>query len=78
MGGAEVIYNFARDGFAEDNPKAAQLLQNLVLDDENLASLENVMFSDENYGGENLEEAVAEWLEDNPDFAEDWKAGKLS
>lgn len=77
MGGAENILNFSRSGFSGDNPYVAQLLKNLVIDDEHLSSLENVMFSDENYGGENLDAAVAEWSEKNPDFIEDWKKGEL-
>ena len=77
MGGAENIYNFSRTGFSDDNPYVAQLLQNLVLDDEHLASLENVMFSDDNYGGENLDKAAAEWAGDNSDFIDEWKAGAL-
>ncbi|WP_029089252.1 glycine betaine ABC transporter substrate-binding protein [Brevibacterium album] len=78
MGAAEVIYNFATAGFGEEHPEVSQLLKNLVISDENLASVENVMFSDENYGGENLDEAVAEWVADNPEFIEDWKAGALT
>ncbi|WP_029088460.1 glycine betaine ABC transporter substrate-binding protein [Brevibacterium album] len=78
MGEAEIIYNFARTGFGEDNPQVTQLLKNLVLDDEHLASLENVMFSEENYGGEDLEEAVAEWAGENQQFVDDWKAGALA
>ncbi|MEJ6550612.1 glycine betaine ABC transporter substrate-binding protein [Corynebacterium sp. USCH3] len=78
MGGAENIYNFSRTGFSDDNPYVSQLLKNLVLDDEHLSSLENVMFSEENYNGENMDEAVAEWLDDNPDFVDDWKSGSLS
>ncbi|GAA4509181.1 glycine betaine ABC transporter substrate-binding protein [Brevibacterium yomogidense] len=77
MGEAEVIYNFARPGFADDNPQVTQLLKNLVIDDDNLASLENVMFSDDNYGGEDLDGAVDEWVGDNQEFVDDWKAGAL-
>lgn len=77
MGEAETILNFARPGFAEDNPQVTQLLKNLVIDDDNLASLENVMFSDENFGGEDLDGAVEEWVGDNGQFVEDWKAGAL-
>ena len=77
MGDAEVIYNFARPGFSDDNPGATQLLKNLVIDDENLSSLENVMFSEDNYGGEDLDGAVEEWVGDNESFVEDWKAGAL-
>ena len=35
------------------------------------------MFSDDNYGGENLDKAAAEWAKDNPEFIEEWKAGAL-
>lgn len=77
MGEAETIFNFARPGFAEDNPQVTQLLKNLVIDDENLASLENVMFSDEHFGGEDLDGAVDEWVGDNQQFVDDWKAGAL-
>lgn len=78
MGGAEVIYNFTTAGFGDEHPYVEQLLKNLVLNDETLSSLENVMFSDENYGGDNQEQAIEEWLGDNPDFVENWKAGKLA
>lgn len=78
MGDAEIIYNFSRDGFSEDNPYAAQLLNNLVLDDEHLASLQNLMMSDEHYGGNDHDAAVAEWLGENPDFVDQWKAGQLA
>ncbi|MDN5723383.1 MAG: glycine betaine ABC transporter substrate-binding protein [Corynebacterium sp.] len=77
MGEEEIIYNFSRSGFSDDNPYVSQLLKNLVINDENLSSLENVMFSEDNYGGENLDDAVAEWVEDNPEFVEDWRAGQL-
>ena len=36
------------------------------------------MFSDENYGGEDLDAAVDEWIGDNQEFVDDWKAGALS
>ncbi|GAA2096260.1 MULTISPECIES: glycine betaine ABC transporter substrate-binding protein [Brevibacterium] len=78
MGDAELIYSFARSGFSEENPEVFQLVKNFVFDDEHLASLENIMFSDEHYGGEDPEEAVAEWVEDNQDFVDDWKAGALA
>ncbi|GAA4517926.1 glycine betaine ABC transporter substrate-binding protein [Brevibacterium yomogidense] len=78
MGAGEVVYNFAYSGFGEDHPQVAQLLKNLVITDENLASLENTMFSEDNYAGENLDKAVAEWVEDNDTFVDDWKAGALA
>jgi glycine betaine/proline transport system substrate-binding protein len=77
MGGAENIINFSRSGLGDDKPYVSQLLQNLAIDDEHLQSLENVMFSDDNYGGENLDKAVDEWAKTNKDFFDDWKAGAL-
>ena len=77
MGEAEVIYNFTTAGFGESHPYATQLLKNLHLDDETLSSLENVMFSDEAYGGENLDKAAAEWIGENQEFIDNWKAGSL-
>ena len=78
MGEAELIYNFSRTGFGEEHPKAAQLLKNLVIDDEALSSLENVMFSEENYNGEDLDGAVEEWAGDNAEFFENWKSGSMA
>ncbi|GAB3045418.1 glycine betaine ABC transporter substrate-binding protein [Sediminivirga luteola] len=77
LGETEVIWNFSRGGFTEDDPYAAQLLNNLVLDDDQLASLQNLMMSDEHYGGEDHDAAVAEWLEDNPEYADQLRAGEL-
>lgn len=78
MGEAENILNFSRLGFGESNPYVAQLLQNFVMDDEHLASLENIMFSSEHYGGKNLDAAVLEWAKNNPTFFDDWKSGVLA
>ncbi|WP_349826779.1 glycine betaine ABC transporter substrate-binding protein [Brevibacterium litoralis] len=78
MGGAEGIWNFSRTGFTEENPYVSQLLNNLVIDDEHLASLENVMFSEENYNGEDNDAAVEEWVADNADFVDDLRAGALA
>ena len=77
MGGKEFVYSFARSGFGKDFPKASQLVKNLVLSDENLASLENVMFGDDNFAGKDNDAAVAQWLSENPEFADQLKTGKL-
>lgn len=77
MGGTETILNAGRPGFAEDNPKAAQIARNLVLGDEELADLENLMMSDEHFGGDDHDAAVAQWLEQNPGFVDRLKAGEL-
>ncbi|WP_228389214.1 glycine betaine ABC transporter substrate-binding protein [Cumulibacter manganitolerans] len=77
MGGKEIIYSFATKGYEKKNPKAAQLVKNLVLDDEKLSSLENMMFGEDNFAGKDNDAAVQKWLSENPDFAGQLKAGKL-
>lgn len=75
MGDAEIISSAARSGFSEENPKAAQIVKNLALDDEQLSTLEELMMN--KFGGSNHDEAVAEWLKENPDFAEKLVKGEL-
>lgn len=75
MGDAEIISSAARSGFSEENPKAAQIVKNLALDDEQLSTLEELMMN--KYDGSNHDEAVAEWLKENPDFAEKLVKGEL-
>lgn len=77
MGGKEIVYSFATKGYEKEHPKVAQLVKNLVLDDETLASLENVMFGDDQFAGKDNDAAVAQWLQENPDFADQLKTGKL-
>lgn len=77
LGGQELIFSFARQGFYEDYPNVAQLVRNFKMTDEELASLENLMYSEENYAGEDHPAAVAEWIESNPDWVEALKAGEL-
>lgn len=77
MGGAEIISSAGSNDFAEKSPKAAQIVKNLVMNDEQLAELENFMMSDEHQGGRNHDAAVKQWLAQNPDFAEQLKTGKL-
>ncbi|MDO4413311.1 glycine betaine ABC transporter substrate-binding protein [Cutibacterium sp.] len=78
MGEAEVLYSFGRPGFEKDHPKAAQLVRNMVFDDDTLSSLENTMFSSENYGGENQEKAVTEWTSNNKEWVDKLKSGELA
>ncbi|MFC5998717.1 glycine betaine ABC transporter substrate-binding protein [Quadrisphaera sp. GCM10027208] len=77
MGEAEFIYSFGRGDIEEEMPNVAQLVRNFVFTDEQLAELENLMFSEEHYAGEDHEAAVAEWLEANPEFVDQLKAGEL-
>lgn len=78
LGENEIIYNFGNNDSIEEYPYVGQMLKNFVFPDEDLASLENVMFSSEHFNGENHDEAVTEWLKDNPDFADKLRKGELT
>ncbi|MDO5682135.1 MAG: glycine betaine ABC transporter substrate-binding protein [Propionibacteriaceae bacterium] len=77
MGGVEIISSAGSKDFAEKSPKAAQIVKNLALDDAQLAELEDYMMSPEHHGGKNHDAAVAQWLEQHPDFAEELVKGDL-
>ncbi|WP_188037390.1 glycine betaine ABC transporter substrate-binding protein [Actinotalea sp. JY-7885] len=66
LGEAERIESVGRTGFAEDFPQLAAWLAEFTLTDEQLFSLENIMFNE--LGGKDNEAAVERWLEENPDF----------
>ncbi|PFG32550.1 glycine betaine ABC transporter substrate-binding protein [Sanguibacter antarcticus] len=72
MGEAEEINSVGRTGFAEDYPTLASWIGAFTLTDEQLFSLENIMFN-ENEGNDN-EGSVTEWLDANPTFVDDLKA----
>lgn len=75
MGDVEIISSAARSGFSEDNPKAAQIVKNLALNDEQLSSLEALMM--DKYDGSNHDQAVQDWLQENPEFADQLIQGEL-
>ncbi len=75
LGDPEEIHAFARTGFSEDFPQVAEWVGNFKLTDDQLSSLEKIMFF-ENEGEEN-EASVEQWLKDNPDFVAALKAGTL-
>jgi glycine betaine/proline transport system substrate-binding protein len=72
LGDAEEIHSFARAGFSEDCAAVADMIGNFTLSDEQLGSLENLMFNENE--GEDHEAAVDQWLEKNPEFVETLKA----
>lgn len=72
MGQAEEINTVGRTGFKEDFPEVASWIEAFTLTDEQLFSLENIMFN-ENEGNKN-EESVQQWLDENPTFIDDLKA----
>ena len=72
MGETEEIHTVTRTGFADDFPDVAALFSAFTLTDDQLFSLENIMFNENE--GEKNEESVRQWLDDNPDFVDDLKA----
>ena len=66
MGEAEEIKTMGRSGFAKANPDIAEWIKKFTLTDEQLFSLENIMFNE--MGGKDNDAAVAQWVEENPDF----------
>ncbi|MFI2103385.1 glycine betaine ABC transporter substrate-binding protein [Isoptericola sp. NPDC019693] len=73
LGGAEEIHNWGTKDFSERYPQASSWFQAFEMDDEQLFSLENLMFNDPAYA-DDPEGAVDAWLEQNPDFFDDLKA----
>ncbi|SDC92906.1 glycine betaine/proline transport system substrate-binding protein [Geodermatophilus telluris] len=66
-GEPENLHVLAREGFTEDQPEVAAMLENFTLTDEEFGSLENMVVNDFGEGEE--AKAVAAWLEENPDYA---------
>lgn len=65
-GEPENLHVLAREGFSEDQPEVAAMLENFTLTDEQFGTLENMVVNDFGEGEE--EQAVAAWLEQNPDY----------
>lgn len=78
FGEPEKLFQVTNNEFAESHPFIVQVLQNMAMNEERTASLMYLMASPDEYDNENPEEAVAEWVADNPDFIEEWKAGELT
>jgi glycine betaine/proline transport system substrate-binding protein len=72
LGGAEKIEMVGRTDFGKDYPQLTAWLAKFTLTDEQLFSLENLMFN-ENKGKDN-EGSATKWLADNPAFVTDLKA----
>ena len=73
MGDAEQIYSVGRDGFSDDYPTLSSWIEGFTLDDDQLFSLENLMF---NSGDDtDPDDAARTWLDDNPEFVDDLMAG---
>ena len=65
-GEPENLHVLAREGFSADQPEVTALLENFKLDDEQFSSLESMVVNDFGEGEE--AQAVAAWLEENPDY----------
>lgn len=72
LGEAEEINSVGRENFAKDYPTAASWIGAFKLTDEQLFSLENIMFNENN--GSDPDASAKEWLEQNPTFVDDLKA----
>lgn len=72
LGEAEEINSVGREDFAKDYPTAASWIGAFELTDEQLFSLENIMFNEND--GSDPDASAKEWLEQNPTFVDDLKA----
>ncbi len=71
LGEAEQIHTFGSGDFEERYPTLTKLVGAFTLTDEQLFSLENMMFNSDEHADE--KSAVAAWLEANPTFVDDLK-----
>lgn len=65
-GEPEDLHVLAHDGFSEDSPEIAAMLENFTLTEEEFGTLENMIVNDFGEGEEEM--AVAAWLEENPEY----------
>ncbi|QIK84622.1 glycine betaine ABC transporter substrate-binding protein [Sanguibacter sp. HDW7] len=72
LGDAEEIHTVARSGFSAAQPDVAALVKAFELSDDQLTSLENVMFNEDE--GKDPDTSVRTWLAANPTFVEDLRA----
>jgi len=72
LGKAEKIEMVGRTGFGKDYPELASWLANFTLTNDQLFSLENLMFNEN--GGKDNEASATKWLADNPELVPALKA----
>jgi glycine betaine/proline transport system substrate-binding protein len=65
LGEAEALHVLAHKGFSDEFPEVAEMLSDFKLDDEQYGTLEDMVVNE--YGQGKEEQAVAAWLEENPD-----------
>ncbi|WP_454084877.1 glycine betaine ABC transporter substrate-binding protein [Georgenia sp. Marseille-Q6866] len=68
LGEPDDIYAYGNADFAETYPDVAEWIAGFQLDDEQLHSLENIMFNEMN--GEDNDAAVDQWVEENQEFVD--------
>ncbi|ACQ79485.1 Substrate-binding region of ABC-type glycine betaine transport system [Beutenbergia cavernae DSM 12333] len=72
LGESESIHTFGSADFEERYPTLTTWIGAFTMTDEQLFSLENMMFNSDEYASE--ADAVDAWLEENPTFVDDLKA----
>lgn len=72
FGEPEDLHVLAREGFSEDQPEVAEMMANFTLTEEEFGTIEGMIVNDYEQGEE--EEAVAAFLEENPEIAEELAA----
>ncbi|MBD8063077.1 glycine betaine ABC transporter substrate-binding protein [Oceanitalea stevensii] len=68
LGEPDDIYAYGNADFAATYPDVAEWIAGFQLDDEQLHSLENIMFNEMN--GEDNDAAVDQWVEENQEFVD--------
>ncbi|MCM3661030.1 glycine betaine ABC transporter substrate-binding protein [Georgenia satyanarayanai] len=68
LGEPDDIYAYGNADFADTYPDVAKWIAGFQLDDEQLHSLENIMFNEMN--GEDNDAAVDQWVEENQEFVD--------
>ena len=76
MSAKEDLWDFAHEGFGQDHPLAAQVMQNKVLHEKQMLELEDVMV--QKYDDKQPDKAVAEWLDKHPGYADKVIKGELT
>lgn len=70
-GEPEGLHTLGREGFSEDFPEVAQMIENFSLTDEQFGDLEDTMVNDFD---DDDQAAVEAWLEENPEIVEELSA----
>lgn len=74
-GGNEEIKSFGRPGFSEELPQATEWIGNFFLTGEQVTEIEDIMVVQDDR--EDPAASVQEWLDSNPDWVDQLKAGEL-